>query len=85
MNENLRLNIVLIPFTLRRDLDRISLGDDADITLEVSLGSPAGIVGIRQQGPFMVELMVLKQRQKIDTNSEAKKTRKDKNGNKIYM
>ena len=56
---HIRLNIIFIAFTLRRDLNCIPLGDDADITLKISLGSSAGVIWVSQESPLVVELVVL--------------------------
>ena len=56
---HIRLNIIVISFTLRRDLNRIPFGDDADITLKISLGSSAGVIWVSQESPLVVELVVL--------------------------
>ena len=55
---NLRLDIILVPLTLGRDLDRVPLGDDADVALEVTLHTAADVVRVREQGPLVVKLVV---------------------------
>ena len=55
---NLRLDIILVPLTLGRDLDRVPLGDDADVALEVALHAAADVVRVREQGPLVVKLVV---------------------------
>ena len=56
---HIRLNIIVIAFTLRWDLYCIPFGDDADITLKISLGSSAGVIWVSQESPLVVELVVL--------------------------
>ena len=34
------------------------LSDDADVTLEVALWAPTCVVGVREQSPLVVELVV---------------------------
>ena len=56
---HIRLNIIVIAITLRWDLNCIPFGDDADITLKISLGSSAGVIWVSQESPLVVELVVL--------------------------
>lgn len=51
-----RLNIILILLALRRYLDSVALADDADVTLEVALGTRRHVIRVRQQRPLVVEL-----------------------------
>ena len=54
----LRFDVVLVPLALRRYLDGVALGDDVDVALEVTLGAAGDVVGVGQQGPLVVELVV---------------------------
>ena len=56
--ESLRFNVVFVPVALWRDLDGVALGDDVDVALEVALLAAGDVVGVSQQCPFVVELMV---------------------------
>ena len=55
---NLRLNIILVSLALGRDLDRVPLGDDTDVDLEVALHPAADVVRVGEERPLVVELVV---------------------------
>ena len=53
-----RFNVVLVLFALGWHFDRVAFADDADITFQVALGAAGEVVGVAQQGPLVVELVV---------------------------
>lgn len=53
-----RFNVVFVLFALGWHFDRVAFADDADITFQVALGAAGEVVGVAQQGPLVVELVV---------------------------
>jgi hypothetical protein len=55
---DLRFNVVLVPLALGWDLDRVALGYDVNVALEVALGSAGDVLGVGKQSPLVVKLVV---------------------------
>ena len=55
---HLRLDVVLISLTLGRDLDWVPFGNHIDITFKVAFGASRYVIGIGEEGPFVVELVI---------------------------
>ena len=55
---HLRFNVVLVALALGRDLDGVALGDDVDVALEVALRTARDVLGVGEQGPLVVELVI---------------------------
>ena len=53
-----RFNVVLVALALGRDLDGVTLGDDVDVALEVALRTARDVLGVGEQGPLVVELVI---------------------------
>ena len=60
-----RFNVVLVALALGRDLDGVALRDDVDVALEVPLRAARDVLGVGQQGPLVVELVIYSGRKRM--------------------